>query len=141
MDRRFESRLDEMMEQAEVSPELLRGLLPRLSQFLEPFLESLREPEQKQHAVEYTTGLMSGLEHKTGEGIAYLYDQDRQGIQKFIGQVPWDHQPLLRTLAAQVGEELGRIGWCDRVRPLGISQERRQVGGRRQAMVRSPRQG
>jgi SRSO17 transposase len=107
MERRFETRLDEMMEQAEVTPELLQGLLPRLTQFLEPFVESLREPEQRQHAVEYATGLISGLERKTGEGIAYLYDQDRQGMQKFIGQVHWEHQPLLRTLAAEVGEELG----------------------------------
>jgi hypothetical protein len=28
MDRRFERSFDEMMDQAEVSPELLRGLLP-----------------------------------------------------------------------------------------------------------------
>jgi SRSO17 transposase len=107
MDRRFESRFDEMMDQAKVSPELVRGLVPRLTLFLGPFLQSLLVPEQKQHAVEYATGLVSGLEHKTGEGIAYLYDQDRQGIQRFIGQAPWDHRPLLGTLAAQVGEDLG----------------------------------
>jgi SRSO17 transposase len=107
MDRRFESRLDEMMGQAEVSPELLRGLLPRVTLFLEPFLQSLAGSEQKQRAVEYMTGLMSRLEHKTGEGIAYMYDRDRQGFQKFIGQMPWDHQPLMRTLAVDVGNELG----------------------------------
>jgi SRSO17 transposase len=107
MDRRFESRLDEMIGQAEVSPELLRGLLPRVTLFLEPFLQSLAGPEQKQRAVEYTTGLMSRLEHKTGEGIAYMYDRDRQGFQKFIGQMPWDHQPLMRTLAVDVGKDLG----------------------------------
>jgi SRSO17 transposase len=107
MDRRFEWRFDEMMEQAEVSPELLKDLLPRVHLFLEPFLQSLLGPSKKQHALEYTTGLMSGLKHKTGEGIAYLYDQDRQGIQKFVGQMPWDHQPLLHTLAVQVGIELG----------------------------------
>src|SRR5271166_5469531 len=101
MERRFDSRFDEMMEQARVTPELLQGVLPRLTQFLEPFVESLREPEQKRHAVEYATGLISDLEHKTGEGIAYLYDQDRQGMQKFIGQNHWDHQPLLGLLAAQ----------------------------------------
>jgi SRSO17 transposase len=106
MDRRFEWRFDEMMEQAEVSPELLKDLLPRVRLFLGPFLQSLSGPSQTQHAVEYTTGLMSGLKHKTGEGIAYLYDQDRQGIQKFIGQAPWDHQPMLRTLAVEVGSEL-----------------------------------
>ena len=107
MDRRFESRLDEMLGQAEVSPELLRGLLPRVTLFLEPFLQSLAGPEQKQRAVEYITGLMSRLEHKTGEGIAYMYDRDRQGFQKFIGQMPWDHQPLMRTLAVDVGKDLG----------------------------------
>ena len=106
MDRRFQSRFDEMMDQAEVSPELLRGLLPRLPLFLEPFLQGLSGSDKKQRALEYTTGLLSGLEHKTGEGIAYLYDQDRQGIQKFIGQMPWYHQPLLRTLAADVGNDL-----------------------------------
>jgi SRSO17 transposase len=107
MERRFDSRLDEMMEQANVTPELLRGLLPRLTDILKPFVKSLKEPEQKQRAVEYTTGLISGLERKTGEGIAYLYDQDRQGMQKFIGQIHWDHQPLLQTLAGKAGQELG----------------------------------
>ena len=57
------------------------------------------------------TGLVSGLKRKTGEGIAYLHDQDRQGIQKFIGYVPWDLQPLLATLASQVSQER-RAGWC-----------------------------
>jgi SRSO17 transposase len=107
MERRFEARLDEMMGQAEVSPELLKDLLPRLNQFVGPFVESLFEPEQKRHTLEYITGLVSGLECKTAEGIAYLHDQERQGIQKFIGFVPWDHKPMFATLAAQVGQELG----------------------------------
>ena len=107
MDRRFESRLREMLAQAEVAPELIDGLLSRLETFVHPFTASLREPEQHRHTVEYLTGLLSKLEHKTGEGIAYLHDQERQGIQKFIGQVPWDDQPLLTTLARQVGDDLG----------------------------------
>jgi DDE superfamily endonuclease len=99
MDRRFDTRLRDMLAQAEVSPELIDGLLSRLETFVHPFTASLREPEQHRHTVEYMTGLLSKLEHKTGEGIAYLHDQERQGIQKFIGQVPWDHAPLLTTLA------------------------------------------
>jgi len=107
MERRFESRLKEMLAQAQVSPEILRGVLPRLEKFVEPFPEHIRVPEYRRHAAEYITGLMSRLERKTGEGIAYLHDQQRQGIQKFIGEVPWDHQPMLRTLADQVGRESG----------------------------------
>ena len=107
MERRYELRLEEMLAQAEVPPELTRGLLGRLSAFVEPYAEALREPEQRQHAAEYMTGLISGLERKTGEAIAYLHDQERQGLQKFIGHVPWAHGPLLTTLAGEVGAELG----------------------------------
>jgi SRSO17 transposase len=107
MDRRFDARLNEMLAQAVVSPELIDGLLSRLEAFVHPFSASLGQPEQHRHTIEYMTGLLSKLEHKTGEGIAYLLDQERQGIQKFIGQVPWDDRPLLRTLAAQVGADLG----------------------------------
>ncbi len=107
MDRRFDARLREMLAQAQVSPELTKGLLSRLETFVQPFTASLAEPEQRRHTVEYLTGLLSKLEHKTGEGIAYLHDQERQGIQKFIGFVSWSDQPLLLTLARQAGADLG----------------------------------
>jgi hypothetical protein len=107
MERRYEARLEEMLEDAEVPPEILKGLLRRLETFVEPFAAALDEPAQRRHAVEYMTGLLSNLKHKTGEAIAYLHEQQRQGIQKFIGHVPWGHQPLLATLADQVGDQLG----------------------------------
>jgi SRSO17 transposase len=107
MERRYEARLEEMLEDAEVPPEMLKGLLARLETFVEPFAAALDEPAQRRHALEYMIGLLSKLEHKTGEAIAYLHDQERQGLQKFIGQVPWGHQPLLATLADQVGDQLG----------------------------------
>src|SRR5215210_4115442 len=109
MEQRYELRLEQMLAQAEVSPELMRGLLKRLEVFVEPFSKSFLQPEQRRHAAEYMTGLLSKLERKTGEAIAYLHDHERQGLQKFIGQVPWDHQPLLTTLATQVGESDGVI--------------------------------
>ena len=107
MERRFESRLHEMLDQSQVSAEIVRGLLPRLEKLVALFTETLPGPDYRRHAAEYVTGLMSRLERKTGEGIAYLHDQNRQAIQKFIGEVPWDHQPMLSTLAGQVGQELG----------------------------------
>jgi SRSO17 transposase len=103
----YDQRLEEMLEDAEIPPELLEELLPRLNTFVLPFVAALGGTEQQRHATEYLTGLLSDLKHKTGEGIAYLLDQERQGLQKFIGHVPWDHQPMLATLADQVGQELG----------------------------------
>jgi SRSO17 transposase len=107
MERRFEARLEEMLEDAEVPPEMLEGMLTRLETFVEPFTVALGELAQRRHALEYMTGLLSDLKRKTGEAIAYLHDQQRQGIQKFIGHVAWAHQPLFATLADQVGEQLG----------------------------------
>jgi SRSO17 transposase len=107
MERRYEARLSEMLAQADVSPEILQGLFSRLDEFVKPYAALLDEPEQREHTVEYVTGLLSKLKHKTSEGIAYLLDQERQGLQKFVGHVPWGHQPLLALLARQVGTELG----------------------------------
>jgi SRSO17 transposase len=107
MERRYELRLEQMLAQAEVSPGLMRGLLERLESFVEPFAESLEQPEQRRHAAEYMTGLLSKLPRKSGEAIAYLHDHHRQGLQNFVGQVPWDDKPLLVTLARQVGQEIG----------------------------------
>ena len=107
MEQRFDARLKDMLAQAEVAPDLIDGWLSRLKTFVRPFTASLRAPEQHLHTVEYLTGLLSKLERKTGEAIAYLHDQERQGLQKFVGQVLWGHQPVLKTLACQVGKDLG----------------------------------
>src|SRR3954453_23341802 len=107
MERRYELRLEQMLAQTEVSPELMRGLIERLDIFVEPFARALDQPEQRHHAAEYMTGLLSRLPRKSGEAIAYLHDHQRQGLQNFVGSVPWDHKPLLATLARQVGEDLG----------------------------------
>lgn len=107
MDQRFRVRLEQARQDAEVPAGLLHSLLPRLDAFLEPFVASLQSPQQRGHARDYLHGLLSDLDEKNAEAIAYLHDQERQGLQKFIGQVPWDDRPLIATLARQVGSQLG----------------------------------
>jgi SRSO17 transposase len=107
MERRFRVRLDELLDDAEIRPSLLRGTLPRLQAFLQPFVKALQSPEQQTNAQHYVQGLLSDLDGKDVESIAYLHDRERQGLQKFIGQAEWDHQPLLAELVRQVGAELG----------------------------------
>jgi SRSO17 transposase len=108
MERRFRVRLDELLDDAEVPPGLLRGLQPRLESFLQPFVLPLQRDEQRQNARHYVQGLLSCLPDKNVESIAYLHDEERQALQKFIGQSPWDHRPLLAELARQVGADLGQ---------------------------------
>jgi SRSO17 transposase len=107
MERRYELRREELEAAAAFDPGLLRGLLPRLGPFLRPFDRHLSRREQQDNARGYVEGLLSGLRRKNAESIAYHHDQDRQALQKFVGQAPWDHRPLLAELARQVGAELG----------------------------------
>jgi SRSO17 transposase len=108
---RYEARLKEMMTQAEVPPESIDGMLTRLGEFVLPFAATLPECWQRRVA-DYVTGLLSSLEHKTAEGIAYLFDCDRQPLQRFLGQSEWEHRPLIGVLVEQVA---GRIGEPDGV--------------------------
>jgi hypothetical protein len=82
MERRYQTRLEELRADAEVPPGLLRGALARLEGFLEPFVSSLLVAEQRTNARHYVQGLVSDLPSKDAESIAYLHDRDRQGLQK-----------------------------------------------------------
>jgi len=107
MERRFAARLEELLDGATVNAAVLRDMLTRLKRFVEPFAVSLATTEQRAHVQEYVAGLVSNVKRKNVESIAYHHDQDRQALQKFIGQIPWDHQPLLTELARQVGVAIG----------------------------------
>jgi len=107
MERRFAARRDQLLADAEVDPRIPRGVLTRLERFLDPFVELLQRSEQGGHARTYAAGLLSDLEYKNVESIAYLHDWEREPLQQFIGQSPWDHRPWFDELARQVGRELG----------------------------------
>lgn len=107
MERRFEARKQEILDEAQIKPEVARGMLKRLEHFAEPFVASLSRREAQQNARVYLSGLLSDLERKNVESIAYRHDQDRRGLQRFIGEAPWSHEPLLEELAGQVSKHLG----------------------------------
>jgi SRSO17 transposase len=133
MERRFAARLKELLDDATVDPAVLRDMLPRLERFVKPFAALLATPEQQTHLHEYVSGLVSNLERKNVEEIAYYHDQERQALQKFIGQVPWDHRPLVTELARQVGAEIGEADGVIVFDPSGFPKKgNASVGVQRQ---------
>src|SRR5271167_4344854 len=114
MERRYRVRLGELLDDAVVPASLLRGVLPRLEDFLQPFVATLQTPERQINARHYVQGLLSDLNGKDVESIAYLHDRERQGLQKFIGQADWDAAPLLAELVRQVAadREMGTQADC-----------------------------
>ena len=141
MERRFRVRYEELMEDAEVKPEALKGTLERLTKFVQPFAATLGNAAQRDHVEEYVAGLVSNVKRKNIESIAYLHEQDRQPLQKFIGQNPWPWQPMLGELARQVGAGVGRSRWRPGLRSIGGAQARQEVGGSGPAVVWSGGQG
>jgi len=107
MERRFQVRMEELMKECEVPKAVFDGVEDRLWEFVEPFAALLYRAEQGDHAQTYVAGLLSQLEEKNVESIAYLHDQKRWNLQHFIGGSPWDHRPLVDELARQVSETLG----------------------------------
>jgi SRSO17 transposase len=107
MERRFALRKEAMLAECEVSPKVFAGFADRLAKFIGPFAALLRQPVQREHAADYFRGLLSDLERKNVESIAYRCDQDRRDLQHFVGCARWDHRPLTAELARQVGVELG----------------------------------
>ena len=133
MERRYAVRYEEMMAEAEVRPDAVAGVLERLKEFVRPFAASLKHAAQREHVEEYVAGLVSNVKCKNIETIAYLHEQDRQPLQKFIGQKPWEWQPLIGELARQVGSALGERDGIVVFDPSGfIKQGKASVGVARQ---------
>lgn len=107
MERRFELRKKELLAECEVGPEVFDGMIERLREFARPFVARLYRREQKAHAQTYLAGLLSDVQRKNVESIAYREDQGRWCLQWFVGFSKWDHRPLGEELVRQVGEELG----------------------------------
>jgi SRSO17 transposase len=111
------------MAEAEVKPEALAGVLERLKAFVRPFAASLIHPAQREHVEEYVAGLVSNVKRKNIETIAYLHEQDRQPLQKFIGQKPWDAKPMIGELARQIGAALGEADGVLVIDPSGFAKQ------------------
>jgi len=107
MERRFDLRLEELLEGAVLDPRIPEGMLDRLGRFVEPFAAIMENAQQGQHLRQYVAGLFSDVKRKNAETIAYFHDQDRQGLQKFIGQALWDDGLMIEELSRQVGRDLG----------------------------------
>jgi SRSO17 transposase len=133
MERRFSARLEQVLDDATVKPAVLRDMLPRLKRFVEPFAALLQTLPQRTHLHNYVAGLLANVKRKNAEAIAYLHDQDRQPLQIFIGQMPWDQQPLLTELARQVGTQIGEADGVLVFDPSGFAKKGTEsVGVQRQ---------
>jgi SRSO17 transposase len=107
MDATFEARKQGLLEECSVDSRVFERVMPRLERFMGPFVDNLGRKEQVAHAQTFVRGLLSDLDAKNTESIAYRFGQERMPLQWFVGVSEWDDKPLRRELVRQVGEKLG----------------------------------
>ena len=103
----YEKRKQELLDECKIAPQVFDQVMPRLERFMDPFVESFVRSEQVEHSKTFVQGLLSNLDHKNVESIAYRFGQERMPLQWFIGVSEWDHAPLRDELVRQVGQTLG----------------------------------
>ncbi len=85
MEARYAIRKAQLLEECQVAPEIFEQVIPRLYTFMAPFVKTFHGQEDDQHAQTYVCGLLSDVERKNIESIAYRFGQSRLPLQGFIG--------------------------------------------------------
>ena len=86
MECKFAERKRELEREFKIPVDVFEKSRERLERFLQPFLLAFKRSEQETHAAHFVTGLLSNLETKNTESIAYHHGLDRRGLQHFIGE-------------------------------------------------------
>jgi len=125
----FEKRRQELLDECKIAPQVFGNVMPRLEKFMDPFVECFVRREQVAHSQMFVQGLLSDLEDKNVESIAYRFGQERMPLQWFIGVSAWDHEPLRDELVRQVGQTLGDEDGVLVFDPSGFPKSGRQSVG------------
>ena len=108
METRYAFRKTQLLDECQVAPEIFEQVIPRLYTFMEPFVTIFHGQGDNQHAKTSVCGLLSDVERKNIESIAYRFGQSRLPLQSFIGSNVWDDEPLRQELRRQVKTHLGQ---------------------------------
>ena len=129
MEARYALRKTHLLAEGQIAPEIFAQVIPRLYAFMQPFVTTFQGQAADQHAKTYVCGLLSNVEHKNIESIAYRFGPSRLPLQSFIGWDTWDDAPLRDELRGQVQTHLGQgdgVLVCD---PAGLPKSGRESVG------------
>ncbi len=95
-----------LLDEATLSADDVAGCEGRLAAFLERYLPLFYRKEQRGNAGVVIRGLLSDLERKTCEPVAYREGRARKPIQFFVGRGRWDDEKVMGELRRHVTEDL-----------------------------------
>jgi len=129
MDARYTIHKHQLLDECQVAPEIFEQVIPRLYAFMKPFVKIFQGQVAEQHAKTYVCGLLSNLERKNIESIAYRFGHSRLPLQAFMGWDEWDDEPLRSALRSQVKMHLGQGDGVLVFDPSGFAKSGRESVG------------
>src|SRR5512145_1506758 len=129
MEARYALRKSQLLDECQVAPAIFEQVIPRLYTFMKPFVKIFHGQVDEQHAKTYVYGLLSNVERKNIESIAYRFGQSRLPLQSFIGWDAWDDTPLRDELRGQVKTHLGQSDGVLVFDPSGFPKSGRESVG------------
>lgn len=108
MEARDAIRQHQWLAECQVAPEIFEQVIPRLDTFMTPLVKSFQGQGAEQHATTSVCGLLSNLERKNVESMAYRFGHARLPLQAFIGWDEWDDEPWRSAWRRQVKRHLGQ---------------------------------
>src|SRR5262249_46608508 len=123
----------QLLDECQIAPEIFEQVMPRLYTFMKSFVRNFQGQTAAQHAQTYVCALLSNVERKNIESIAYRFGQPRLPLQSFIGWDAWDDAPLGDELRGKVKTYLGQGDGVLGFDPSGFPKsDRESVGMARQ---------
>ena len=95
-----------LLDEATLSADDVATCEGRLAAFLERYLPLFYRKEQRENAGVVIRGLLSDLERKTCEPVAYREGRERKPVQFFVGRGLWDDEKVMAELRRHVTEDL-----------------------------------
>ena len=129
MEARYALRKSQLLDECQIAPEIFEQVMPRLHTFMKPFVRIFQGQAADQHAKTYVCGLLSNVERKNIESIAYRFGVSRLPLQSFIGWDAWDDAPLREELRSQVKTHLGQSDGVLVFDPSGFPKSGRESVG------------
>ena len=129
MVKRYTINSEFVFQDCLVTPSVYEGVLHRFDEFIAPFIGHLHARTQQHKARDYMRGLLSDTERKNIESISYFHGEDRQKLQKFIGQTDWDDELILDKLTAQIADEIGEADGILILDPTSFPKKGKESAG------------
>ncbi len=110
----------------------IEALAKELKEYVAEFEEAFKRPESLIWTGHYLKGLLSNLDRKNIEAMALSIGLNVRSMQNFVGQSPWQLEPVIDTHQKLIAESLGNDGVLIVDESGNVKQGKSSVGVARQ---------